>query len=378
MTPQRHAFTTRRCATIGSALLLATLSVGCATEPQTLDEVLSTSPLVAAVATMELTSSREGWRSTGVEVAEGQAVTLLAEGDGVGARVWVRIGGADIENLGGPSYSFSAWASGEVEVISMPPGVRWERCDGRLPPGFDAAEEASPAHRITAIAWTGEAATSLRDLAQQHPRELTAELTSALTDLENTRPLPAGFRSICYLPRSTTVFEAWDEGDQKGIWGNASSNAGIVKKAVDLPLDEATEISFDWRYDALHSLGPETDAAHHDYSSIALEFENGQDITWMRSPHLEAVTAFGCPLEWWDGRETHIVLQGGRADVGVWQSHTRNVLADYEMAVGGELPQRIVGVWFISVGVFAQTTADTKYKAVVLRSGSGEELQVFD
>jgi hypothetical protein len=99
----------------------------------------------------------------------------------------------------------------------------------------------------------------------------------------------------------------------------------------------------------------------------------------MRSPHLEAGTTFACPLEWWNGRETHIVLQGGRDDTGVWQSHTRNILADYDKAVGDRVatrPTRIVGVWFISVGAFGRTTPDTKYANVVLRS-SGRNVEVF-
>jgi hypothetical protein len=250
--------------------------------------------------------------------------------------------------------------------------VNWERCDGTLPATAASAPAEALDLAVVAAAWKSppEAALAALDTLSEHEA-----VARAKADLERLRPLPAGFRSLCYL-RRTNVFEAWEGDGRRGVWGNAASSAGIIKQAVDLPLDRSSEISFEWRYDALHALGPETEARHHDYSSIAVEFDNGQDITWMRSPHLEAGTMFRCPLQWWDRRETHLVLQGGREDVGVWQSHTRRILDDYERAVGGKPPTRIVGVWFISVGVFGGTTPDTKYANVVLRSG-GQTVDVF-
>jgi hypothetical protein len=327
-------------------------------------------------------SSADGWRSSGVPVTAGQPVTLFGFGEGIGARVWVRIGGADIENLGETTYSFAAWADGEVELAVRPQarGLNWERCDGTLP----AAASALPAEpvdiAVVVAAWNTPATDALAALARSTEQEAVHEaIARATAELAAALPQPAGFRSICYLRRSN-VFEAWEGDGRRGVWGHAASSAGIIKHAVDLPLDASSEITFEWRYDALHSLGPETEARHHDYSSIAVEFDNGQDITWMRSPHLEAGTHFACPLDWWNTRETHIVLQGGRDDVGVWQSHTRKILADYDMAVGGRVatrPTRIVGVWFISVGAFGRTTPDTKYANVVVRSG-GRSVEMFE
>ncbi len=336
-----------------------------------LEHLLRGEPAVVSLASVRLPTAHDGWTGTGVEVEEGQGVTLFGFGEDVGARVWVRIGRADIENLGGESYSFLAWATGEIEVISLPRDVRWEHCDGTPPASLSAAPRQAPGHDLLTVAWRSAPGDALGGLVAHEV------LARAKADLDAARELPAGFRSVCYLLRTADVFEAWDDGERHGVWGNAASSGGIIKKAVDLPLDRSSEISFAWRYDDLHSLGPETEASHHDYSSIALEFDNGQDITWMRSPYLEAVTSFRCPLPWWDRRETHIVLQSGREDVGVWQSHTRKILDDYEMAVGGDPPERVVGVWFISVGVFGGTTADTKYVDVVLRSG-GRELEVFE
>ncbi|HUP23191.1 MAG TPA: DUF3047 domain-containing protein [Thermoanaerobaculia bacterium] len=349
-----------------------------AAQAEALARLLSDRPVTSGVAAVAFASSADRWKRSGVRVSEGESLTLFGFGEGVGARVWVRIGDADIVNLGESTWSFPAWASGEVELAVRPQGqgINWERCDGTLPAAAAAAAAlaAEPLDlAVVVAAWKSPVAEALAAFPEHEA------VARAKSDLEATLPLPAGFRSICYL-RRTNVFQAWEGDGRRGLWGHAASSAGIIKKAVDLPLDPQSEITFEWRHDALHSLGPETEARHHDYSSIAVEFDNGQDITWLRSPHLEAGTSFACPLAWWNTRETHIVLQGGRDDLGVWQRHTRNLLDDYDMAVGDRVatrPTRIVGVWFISVGAFGGTTPDTKYANVVLRSG-GRSVEVFE
>jgi hypothetical protein len=370
-------------ATALAAVVIAPAPAGggaASSDAESLTQLLRDRPQVAAVAAVRFESSTEGWKPSGVRVSEGQSLTLFGFGEEVGSRVWVRIGDADIVNLGESTWSFPAWASGELELAVRPQGrgINWERCDGTLPPAATSlpTEPTEPLElAVVVTAWNAPASEALAALAALPENEAVAR---AQAELERTLPLPAGFRSLCYL-RRTNVFEAWEGDGRRGVWAHAASSAGIIKKALDLPLDPSSEITFEWRYDALHSLGPETEARHHDYSSIAVEFDNGQDITWMRSPHLETGTSFACPLEWWNTRETHLVLQGGREGLGVWQSHTRNILTDYEMAVGERVatrPTRIVGVWFISVGAFGRTVPDTKYANVVVRTG-GRSVEVL-
>jgi hypothetical protein len=362
---------------LGAALASAPARGATAAQAEALARLLNDRAVTSSAAAVAFESSADRWKRSGVRVAEGESLTLFGFGDGVGARVWVRIGDADIVNLVESTWSFPAWAAGEVELAVRPqaPGLNWERCDGTLPAAATALPAESLDLAVVVAAWKSPATESLAALSGSPDHEA---ITRARSDLEATLPLPAGFRSLCYL-RRTNVFEAWEGDGRHGLWGHAASFAGIIKKAIDLPLDLQSEITFEWRYDALHSLGPETEARHHDYSSIAIEFDNGQDITWMRSPHLEAGTSFACPLDWWNTRETHIVLQGGREGLGEWQRHTRNLLDDYEMAVGDRVatrPTRIVGVWFISVGAFGGTTPDTKWANVVVRSG-GKSVEVF-
>ena len=88
-------------------------------------------------------------------------------------------------------------------------------------------------------------------------------------------------------------------------------------------------------------------------------------------------THFGCPLPWWDTRETHMVLQSGEDGLGEWHSHTRPVLADYTAAVAAEVPQRIVAVWFIANSVFGRQPGAASFADVVIRNGD-DQLSVFD
>ena len=58
-------------------------------------------------------------------------------------------------------------------------------------------------------------------------------------------------------------------------------------------------------------------------------------------------TFYRCPLAGWDKVETHIVVQSGQDGLGEWHRHKRNIYTDYSTSVGGEMPKKIVGVWFM-------------------------------
>jgi hypothetical protein len=200
-------------------------------------------------------------------------------------------------------------------------------------------------------------------------------VSGAVLASDGKRELPAGFT---YLPElgEANVFERFAEGARSGVHSITSTDVGIIRKPVDLPLTSTTELEFEWKYTALPALGPETDAAVHDYHSIAVEFDNGQDLTWFWSRELAPGTKFRCPLKGWDQRETHIVLQSGQQGLGEWTSHRRPIRADYLEAVGGEAPARIVAVWFIANSVFGKRPGEAYFANVRLRDGE-RTIEVF-
>ncbi|MDE3114196.1 MAG: DUF3047 domain-containing protein, partial [Pseudomonadota bacterium] len=78
----------------------------------------------------------------------------------------------------------------------------------------------------------------------------------------------------------------------------------------------------------------------------------GRDLTYYWSSSLAEGTVFHCPLPWWSERETHWVLRSGSRELGRWLNERRSVKADYEKAIGGMMPARIVRVWLIANSVF--------------------------
>ncbi len=333
---------------------------------------------IERVALVRFASTGDGFRPAGIEVEQGRGVTTFAFGEASGFErptrprdlLWLRIGGGEVENTPSETYSFVAHRSGAIEIGVRPDGVRWADCTGALPSSASQAPTHPLDLQVVVATWKVDLESGLSNLRSE------PAVAAALADLESAPKLPKGFRSLCHL-RNSRVFAAFEDGERRGIRGTAERAAGIVKKAVDLELEDDTEITFEWRYDTLPALGPETDARSHDYSSIAVELDNGQDITWMRARDVPAGTDFRCPLPWWDQRETHIVIESGERGLGEWARHTRRIAADYDRAVGGTRPRRIVGVWFISVGAFGGQKADATFANVTLRSGS-RTIELFE
>ncbi len=139
-----------------------------------------------------------------------------------------------------------------------------------------------------------------------------------------------------------------------------------------MALGEATRLAWKWNVTQIPSTLPENVAADHDYLSIAVKFDNGQDLTYLWSASLEPGTGFRCPLPGWDTRETHVVLRSGRKNLGQWLLEDRNIQADYAGYVGGTLPTRITHVWLIANTIFHQGAGDARFGDINLgASGKG-------
>ena len=149
-------------------------------------------------------------------------------------------------------------------------------------------------------------------------------------------------------------------------------DVGILEKQVDVPLTPATTVRWMWNVGRLPSQIAENVTAGHDYLSIAVKFENGQDITYMFSSTLPVGTGFHCPLRNWKDRETHVVLHTGTADLGKWLSEERPILADYIKYVGrGDQPKRITQVWLIANSSIQRTEGDANFADISLGETTG-------
>ena len=113
----------------------------------------------------------------------------------------------------------------------------------------------------------------------------------------------------------------------------------------------------------------------HDYVSIAVEFDDGRDLTYYWSATLPPETHYRCPLPNWDQRETHLVVRSGSRGLGAWHREQRPLQADYARAVG-DPPGHIVAVWLIAVSLFQKRSGAADFAEIWLEGG-GNRLQVL-
>lgn len=331
-------------------------------------------------ASLSLSSSQSQWLPTGLEVQRGRKVTVFGFGERTDGSfrieprniAWLRIGeDGEVQKLASNQFSFEPSRSGELFLTIPPPFTFWENPQGRFPDHVKNSSATPLDMKFIAVEWP----RAHEDALEQISMAKGDVFHLALERLRNPKLLPEGFSYLWYLGKSD-VFERFKARNRVGIRAHARNNWGIVKKPLDLPLRKDSEISFEWLYSTLPAHGLETKASHHDYLSVAVEFDNGQDITWFWSSNLEVGTGFRCPYPWWNERETHIVVQSGQDALGEWHEHRRNIREDYKHHVGDELPNRIVGVWFIATSL-SQTPAVATFASVMINQ-SGQEFKIFN
>ena len=110
------------------------------------------------------------------------------------------------------------------------------------------------------------------------------------------------------------------------------------------------------------------------HNSVAVEFENGRDITSTWSPELPVGLGYWCPLATWKHREFHVVIRSGDAGLGAWHAERRN-LHDDALRYFGSHPGDVVRVWLIAVSVFKRQRGAFSIAEIRL-SGGGEETAV--
>jgi hypothetical protein len=302
-------------------------------------------PDAPAPGQVRLDGGETAWLAVGLEVAHGARFKITAAGAlwvsaplavGIDPRtaVWVRIGGTGpIRKLPANDWVFTAWATGPVEVFAK--GLsEWSDHAGGLLPG--------------------------KRKAMGGGIEVSASLTDAPAD---TLPQPDGWDQLWRIGDGT-IFTA-DAGE---IAVSTHGDVGILCREVELPLLTRTSLSWEWLIEKLPSRLPEDLGPTHDYLSIAVEFENGRDLTYMWSAGLPHDHIFACPLGWWCDRETHWVVRSGEPGLGAWQSERRMLAEDYAKAIGGDLPERAVKVWLIANSVFQRRGGRARFRDIMLES----------
>ncbi len=227
--------------------------------------------------------------------------------------------------------------------------------------------------KILVIRWASDALTGLRTLRDLDTTQ--GVLAGEVARLEQGETTPPGWQYLwnlgpaeIYRRTARLITPIVSAAGRKATWASC-------KKTWSLPLSATSEISWRWCVDQLPSTLREDSVPSHDYLSIAVEFDNGRDITYYWSSTLPVGTGYDCPLPNWAGKEFHVVVRCGAEGLGQWQQERRNLYADYRQYMG-EPPARIVKVWLIANSLFQRGEGGCDYADIVI-SNDAETRQVL-
>ena len=316
------------------------------------------------------------WLDTGIDLAPGEAVSLFAQGMvwlakgldvGFGPQVglWYRVGDAPLRKAIAAQAWIDSGPGGRLHLTTKPPGEFASR-DGRFEPAL-GRKPLQGGFTVAVLRWP-----QALDATLERAVALAPALFAPLHEQRQTPvTAPEGWHYLWRLGEGGIFRE---HAAQPGrMCCDTHADVGILQFPVDHPLTQDTRLDWRWLVRHLPSALPEHTAPTHDYLSIAVEFDNGLDLTWMWSSSLAEGTIFQCPLPWWDQRETHWVLRSDATLLGQWLSESRAVLDDYRQAIGGPEPARIIGVWLIANTAFQRGHGRCEYESITLRSGTRED-----
>jgi len=316
------------------------------------------------------------WTDTGIVVRRGTAITLLASGRlvlsadldlwyGPRLALWGRIGERGTI-FNGTRDSHSLTAEGEGHLFLSLYNGEWATPQGDLRTPREAYATSGGGLDVLVLRWKAGAREGLEALAQIDPDDPL--IAGELHRLRASPPTPQGWHHLWFLGDTEIFREIYEQG-RRGIEVYAHADAGILQTRVDLPLSAQTTLDWRWRVDDLPATVAEDGRLTHDYVSLAVEFDNGRDLTWYWSAGLPIGRHYACPLPTWTARETHWVVRSGADGLGEWFEESRPIADDYRTALGAP-PARIVGVWLIAVALFRRGRAQATFTDIRLRDGA--------
>jgi hypothetical protein len=326
----------------------------------------------AEVRLVEVPGNRPPWTTTGMRAASGEPVTWLAWGRaylirplglGVGPSLGLlgRVQGGPSQMSPRETFTFTADRDGTIELGGRFPGELHQ--DGSIT--VDRLPYRVMRGRFTAIVarWgpASDPRTALQTLAARDPSGLCAMEAARM---EAPPHPPQGWEHHPLLGRED-VYRA----SPNGISADCRHSNAIIRHAADAALTPTLRLRWSWRVNELPSQLPEDTQLTHDYLSVALEFDDGRDLTWQWSCAVPEGFAYRCPLEHWRHRETHIVVRSGSADLAQWVEDERPVLADHQAAIGGRVPARVVRAWLLAGSLFQGGTARAEFGRLELVDG---------
>lgn len=342
--------------------------------------------LLAGAEILHLPGHVPPWTRTGLHLAKGDCVTWLAEGrivispeldlsGGPRFHLWARVGDrGTITNGPGDTFTLSARDEGALDLAIY--HGEWATPQGDLATPREAYATLKGALDVCLLHWRrpglDSARAGLRRLAELgHDEPL---VVAELARLESPIREPAGWRHLWFLGQSRIFARAQTDG-RDAIRIAMQDDLAIVQKSAPFGLVPGTTLQWEWKIDSLPAQTGEDTLPTHDYISLAVEFENGKDLSYFWSCALPVGHVFACPIPTWTPRETHLVIRSGRKELGRWQKESRDLYADC-LQIYGSAPARIVAIWLIAVSSFRRGRGDALVADIALEA-AGERLRVL-
>jgi hypothetical protein len=325
---------------------------------------------IADVKTFTINNGDLPWTEKMMSIKKGQQVTFFLDG------VWwfskpnnlwveaglafnVRIGKGMVVNTGSNTSTITAQESGKIGIARS----LSEFADpfGKLATPLTAYKKSLGMIDGIAIIWKNDAFTGLHELSAVG--DVSNALFSEIQRLRYVKEIPKGWNNL-FLFGASGVFE---QKNDKVISCTTHKNVGILQKNVELDLSDDLTFNWKWMVEKIPSTFNENLLHTHDYLSIAIKFDDGQDLTYMWSVGMEHNTVFRCPIPGWDAIETHVVQGSGTKDLGKWLSESRDVKADYDKTIGGKA-KKVVQVWLIANTIFQRGFGQCEYSDIFFKN----------
>jgi Protein of unknown function (DUF3047) len=337
----------------------------------------------ASIAQVRVDARSDPWTPTGLLAQQGAAITWFANGDSwiatrrgphldAALQLRVRTGGS-APVLDGTGRTFTAIAphGGPVELCSLFPGelrddverVSYDRTMPRalFRGGFDVLVAVWPSDTDVEARLAEAAAHDSTGLCRLEAQRIGAPVTP-----------PPGWRPHGHVPLAGLHSEHDGEVDV-----HSHGRVEIVCREARVPLRETLRLRWRWRMDQLPAKRAEDTLLTHDYMSVAVEFDDGRDLSYYWSVALPSETSYRCPLPHWREREWHLVVRSGSAGLGEWHTEERALVRDRAVAIGGATPREVIRVWLIVTCASAGGEARGSYADIELIDDDGTTIRVL-
>ena len=329
---------------------------------------------------LDLSAQQPPWLGSGMQLNAGDEISYFSEGRVYASKfldiyvkpslqLWCKLGEqGEVFRGTRASHTFVAQNDGELLFGNYFPND-WKDPQGARKQDDKVYGDVSGELRILVIRWAGDSTESLRQL--RAVGDSSGRVQAELDRIAQGDTTPPGWYYLWHLGPAEIYKTRSGESDKPCIHCHTNEDVGILQKDIDLPLERDTEISWRWCIERLPSRIREDSLPSHDYLSLAVEFDNGRDITYYWSATLPEGTGYDCPLPNWQGLEYHVVVRRGPSGLGDWLQERRNLFSDYEKYMG-EPPARIVKVWLIANSIFQREPGECSYSDIVIYDGNSE------